>query len=77
MLVRDKHSSLLDLFVSYKENKVLLIWSFMPYSQNFIFIVTYEFAQLTSVTLWKAGSASQGQKHSSLLDLFVSLKKCC
>jgi hypothetical protein len=27
ILVRDKHSSLLDSFISYEENKVLGIWS--------------------------------------------------
>ncbi len=40
-----KHYSLLDLFVSYEETEVLWIWPLGPYSQNFIFFVTYESVQ--------------------------------
>jgi hypothetical protein len=45
MLVRDKWSSLLGPFVSYKENEVLWIQHKQPYSQHFIFYVTYKLAQ--------------------------------
>ncbi len=40
-LARDKHSSLLDSFISQQENDVLLTW---PHSQHFIIFVTYIFA---------------------------------
>jgi hypothetical protein len=33
-------------FIIYKENTMLRTW---PYSQNFIFLVTYEWAQLANV----------------------------
>jgi hypothetical protein len=36
-----KSSSLLDPFVSYEENKVLWIHLQGPYSQHYIFFVTY------------------------------------
>jgi hypothetical protein len=39
-LFGEKHSSLLDPFVSYKEKKVLRIHLQVPYSQHFIFFVT-------------------------------------
>ncbi len=40
-----EHSSLLALFVRYKENEVWWIRLQGPYSQHFIFIFTYEKAQ--------------------------------
>ncbi len=36
------HFSLLCPFLSYEENKVLQIWHPVPYSQNFIFFITYD-----------------------------------
>ncbi len=39
-----KHSSLLGQFVSYEENEVLWIRPQGPYSQRFIFFITYELA---------------------------------
>ncbi len=42
-------SSFFGPFVSYKENEVLWIQSQVPYSQHFIFFVTYKWVQLASV----------------------------
>jgi hypothetical protein len=49
MRVWDKHSSLFDSFVSYKENEVMWMRPQGTYSQHFIFFVTYELAQETKV----------------------------
>jgi hypothetical protein len=38
----NKHYGLFGQFVSYKENEVLWIRPLGPYSQDFIFIVTFE-----------------------------------
>jgi hypothetical protein len=49
MLVRDKQSNLLDPFVSHAKNEVLWIHTQGPYSQHFIFFVTYQLAQKARV----------------------------
>jgi hypothetical protein len=41
----DKHTSLLGAFVSYEENEVLWKLPLGQYSQNFIFFLTYKWAQ--------------------------------
>jgi hypothetical protein len=43
-LASDKHSSLLDPFLSYEEMEVLWIRLQGPYPQQSIFFITYEFA---------------------------------
>ncbi len=50
LFTREKQSSLFGLLISYEENKVLWIQSWEPYSQQFIFFVTYEWAQ--QATVW-------------------------
>jgi len=40
MVARDKHSSLLDPFISCKENELFQMWSLGLCSQHFIFFVT-------------------------------------
>ncbi len=42
---KDKHFSLLGPFVSYEENEKLRIRHLDPYSQHYIFFVTYEWAK--------------------------------
>jgi hypothetical protein len=42
---RDKHSSLLDTVVSYKENKCCEYQPLGQYSQHFNFFVTYKLPQ--------------------------------
>ncbi len=39
------HSNLLDPFITYKENEVLLIWLLASYSQHFICFVSYDCGQ--------------------------------
>jgi hypothetical protein len=74
-LVWYKYSSLLGLFISYKENEVLWIWPLGPYSQHFIFIVTYEQTLKARVLYTTKLERLGGYKHSSLLDLFVSYEE--
>ncbi len=44
-VAKNKHSSLLEPFVSYEENEVLWIRAQGQYSQHFFFFVIYEWAQ--------------------------------
>ncbi len=39
---KDKQSTLLGLFVSYKENEVLCLQTLGPFSQHVIFLVIYK-----------------------------------
>jgi hypothetical protein len=41
----DKHTTLFRAFVNYKENEALWKLPLSQYSQNFIFFITYEWAQ--------------------------------
>ncbi len=61
-----KHSSLLDQFLSYKENEVLQIWTYLQ---------PYEWAQLARVPNYIRMQRFYAVKHSSLLDQFVSYKE--
>ncbi len=36
------HSSLMDAYISYRENEVLWLWSHGLYTQHLIFFVTYK-----------------------------------
>ncbi len=45
MIARDKQSNLLDLFSIKEEQEVLSIQPLWPYSEHFIFFVTYEWDQ--------------------------------
>jgi hypothetical protein len=59
--------SLLSLFVSYKENEVLLIQLFGPYSQHIIFFIAYECAELSTAFVPSKPFQLSVMKHSSLL----------
>ncbi len=74
-IARDKHSSLLGPCIKYKENVVLWIQLHGQCSQHFIFFVTYKWAELAELLYyfnWLKILAMD--KHSSLLDPFVSFK---
>jgi hypothetical protein len=71
----DKLSSLLEEFVSYKENEVLWIWPLWPYTQHFISFVTYQWAQKATVVHYIRLENLYCDKNSSLLEEFVSYKE--
>jgi hypothetical protein len=74
-LESDKCSNLLGLFISYEGNEVLWIQPLGPYSQHYIFFITYESAHwpklLDNIKLERLAS----DKHSNLLGLFISYKE--
>jgi hypothetical protein len=72
---RDKHSNLLDPFLSYEENEGLLIQTLEPYSQHFIFFLTYEYFQQARVLDYTRPEKLTSDKHSNLLRPFVSNKE--
>ncbi len=72
---RNKASSLLGQFLSYKENEVSWILPQGPYAQHFIFFVTYEYTQLRTVLHYTGLKRPSSDKHSSLLGEFLSYKE--
>ncbi len=74
MLVRNKHSSLLDLFVSYTKNDVLWIRTVSFCTQHFIFFVSYEWVQLAWTLNYARLERLARNKQFSLLGTFVSYK---
>jgi hypothetical protein len=71
----DKHSGLLGPFESDKENIVLGIRSQGPYSQHFIFFVTYKWAQQSRVLHYTVLEGVNSDKHSGLLGPFETDKE--
>jgi hypothetical protein len=71
ILVSDTHSCLLDPFVSYKENVV----NMEPYSQHFVFFVTYEWTWEARVLQNTTLERLAREKHSSLFRPFVIYEK--
>jgi hypothetical protein len=73
MLVIDKHSGLLDPFTLWK------IWSILNtqglYSQHFICFVTYELAEKARKVHYTELEMLVRDKHSGLLDPFVSCEE--
>ncbi len=78
MVLTDKHYSLLVPFVGYAENEVLRNWALVLYSQHFIFIVTYECAQMIRTLHNTRLDRLERDKHSNLFGPFESYKdnKC-
>ncbi len=74
-LATDKHSSFLGPFVSYEENKLLWINSLRSYSQQFIFFVTYKWAQKVSMLYYARLEKLARDKHSSFLGSLVSYEE--
>ncbi len=72
---RDKHSSLLRPFMSYEENIVLSIWLQGSYSQQFIFFITFKWAQKARVLQYTMLERLFKEKHSSLLSPFMSYEE--
>ncbi len=64
-LASNKHSSLLGQFLSFGENEALSIRDDGPYSQHFIFFVTYEWAQKAGVLNNTMLEKPASNKHSS------------
>ncbi len=73
-LAKDKHSSLLGLFVIYKENRIVNTPQW-PYSQYFIFFITYESAHSAIVLGNTRLEMLARDKHSSLSGPFVIYKE--
>jgi hypothetical protein len=72
-LAKNKHSSLLDPFVSYEEYEV---FEYVPgASQHIIFFVTYSWAQWFRVLHQPSMESLYRHKHSSLLDLFIGFEE--
>ncbi len=71
---RDKHSSLVLLFLRYVKNDVLWIQFQQAYSQPIIFFTIYKCVQTTSFTKDKSGKVCQ-DKHPSLVHPFLSCVK--
>ncbi len=74
-LASDKNSNLLGQFTNHKEIEVLWISLLGPYSQHFIFVVTYKWAK-ESKWLHNTGlERLASDKHSNLLGQFASHKE--
>jgi hypothetical protein len=67
-----KHCILLVPFITYEENEVLLIRPLVPYSQQFIFFVTYVWVQKARALDYTRPEWFASYKQSSLLSPFVS-----
>ncbi len=74
-LAKDKHSSLLGSFLSYKENEMLQICLQGLYSQNLIFSVCCEWAQYIWVLYQNKLERLARDKHTSLLGSFLSYEE--
>jgi hypothetical protein len=85
MLARDKHSSLLDPFVSYAKMKCYEYTHWGLYSHKLLkyravfttlyFLCTYKLDQETKLLHYSRLEMLARDKHSSLLDLFISSAK--
>jgi hypothetical protein len=71
-LASNKHSSSLDPFESYNENKVLLIQSLGSYSQHFISFITYALDPLARMIKYTRLEMVVRDNLTSLLDQFFS-----
>jgi hypothetical protein len=69
------HGQPLQLILSYKENKVLWIWSLVSKSQHFIFFATYKWAQQARVLDYTRLEILAMDKHYSLLGSFSIYKE--
>jgi hypothetical protein len=74
-LARDKHSGLLGPLVTYKVIKVLRIRPQSPYSQHFIFSISYKLAQLAIVLHYIRLEQLARDKHTGLLGPLVTYKE--
>ncbi len=74
-LAEDKHSCLLDPFVSYTKNEVLWIYTLGLYSQNFIFFVAYKWAQKARVLHYAWLERFAQDKYSCLLEPFKTYEE--
>jgi hypothetical protein len=75
ILVSDKHSSLLDSFVSYEEIGVLWILSQGLCSKHYMFFITYKWAQWARVLHYTRLERFATDKRSSLLGPPVSYEE--
>ncbi len=75
MLARDKHSSWLSQFESYKEIEVLWIGFMGLYSQHFISCITNKWAQRARVLHYTRLEMLERTKNSSLFGPFISYIK--
>jgi hypothetical protein len=71
-IASDKHSSILGSLISYEENKVLILQPLGSYSQNFIFFITYKWAQLAREFLY---TRLEMLPNDCLLGPFVSYRE--
>ncbi len=74
-LAKDKHSSILRPFMSYEENIVLWIWLDGLYSQQFIFFITFKWAQKARVLHYTRLERLVKEKCSTLLKQFIIYKE--
>jgi hypothetical protein len=79
MLVREKHSCVLDPFISYIKNEVLWIHSLVLYSQPFIFFETYKLTNKLECYITLVWKGLPGTKTLAIGPLFISYEenKCC
>ncbi len=75
MFASYKHSSLLGPFLSYVENEVLWKWLPQPYSQNFIFFVSYKYFQKARVLDYTHPEKLASDKQSNILGPFASYEE--